>query len=215
MSWMEKSPPTNLLAVETARILEWNEVAGGGNHDYSPAKLDLQRELILEEAAEVIQAYDDKDRTNFLKEVLDLWVVSSYGAFLSDKKEYLKPFHQGRPASLKEAIDDIREVLGNPYSYTVSLSMVYKSRDLLEVVNADVVGALRAVNASNFSKFCRECDPDAVVEQLTEDYKGRYTGITWCKYSDLYIFKDERGKVLKGPYYTEVSLNKFLPSESL
>ena len=70
---------------EFDKVILWNEVALNGKHKYSPAAIERQYGLCLEEYKEFVEAVDAEDLVEVVDALCDLFVVTSYWCFLNGK----------------------------------------------------------------------------------------------------------------------------------
>ena len=63
---------------EFDKVILWNEVALNGKHNYSPAAIERQYGLCLEEYKEFVEAVNTKDLVEVVDALCDLFVVTSY-----------------------------------------------------------------------------------------------------------------------------------------
>jgi hypothetical protein len=73
-------------------VIKWNYVAGGGKHDFSNEKKDLQHSFVLEEFKEVCEAIEKQDKDEVISEFCDLVVVASYSDFLECLNENINKY---------------------------------------------------------------------------------------------------------------------------
>ena len=62
---------------EFNKVILWNEVALNGKHDCSPAAIERQYGLCLEEYKEFVEAVNTKDLVEVVDALCDLFVVTS------------------------------------------------------------------------------------------------------------------------------------------
>ncbi len=189
MAWFEKSYESDLEPYKKS-VEFFNKLAGKA---YDP---ESQLRLCREEAEEILEAYNEEDKAAFLKEVCDLFVVSCVGMDL--------------PSPLMNSLDTVVNSLALPLNQQESLEIAV---DILNVIDADIKGALTDVCSSNMSKFS-PYDPksldayDAHCHTLMES--GRYTGVNWELREGLVIWKDDNNKILKGLNYREADVSRFV-----
>ena len=70
---------------EFDKVILWNEVALNGKHNYSPAAIERQYGLCLEEYKEFVEAVNTGNLVEVVDALCDLFVVTSYWCFLNGK----------------------------------------------------------------------------------------------------------------------------------
>lgn len=198
------------------KVVEFNFIADNGILNRSPEKITLQKKLIQEEYEEVVEAYEKRDKVEFLKELCDLFVVTSYMLRITKPEEYER-----------EDTFILDNRFGAPpfYSAFNLISDMIYIEDWRSVIKA-VIGILRCVDAkerealylvndNNFSKFCWYQDSqedvyDHMAQAISTSSNGRYTNVSWYKVNNWVIFKDEDGKIMKPVGYLPVNLKTCL-----
>lgn len=193
-------------------VVTFNTVIDTVSFKEKKDKVALQQKLIEEEYDELIEAYALKDKGDFLKELCDLFVVSSYmlylintdwykdeAAFCADNGFGSPPFH-------------------TPLSFLGDMIIVKDWRTVVKIVvglltslDADVRKALQLVNQNNIDKFMLyEEDEDEVYNHMAnaieQSSDGRYTNVGWVLSNDYVVFTDSNGKVMKPIGYKKVNL---------
>jgi len=194
-------------------VADWNSVAYG-SHD---KPLDDQWALVEEEGKEVLEAFGAKDKAEFLKEMLDMFVVISYYRFLAYKevsydRETMGLYHNLQLFSVK----DLVEFLVNSIKVGDSIDALTATFAILSKLDADVEGAIKEVLRSNNSKFApyQAREEDSYDQQCKELEGERYKNVTWSLNGDKVVFKAGSGKVLKSPStYSPANVGKFINRE--
>lgn len=189
-------------------VARWNMIANGGSLNRSYEALMIQERLIEEEFNELVSEYG-KEKIDFLKELCDLFVVSSYMMYIKDEVDditFINDTKYGSP-SISGALGMLSDLILMKDWYGVVKCCV----GLLTTIDADTKKALSLVNQNNFSKFLRydELDVhiyDNVAHDIEANANGRYTNIIWSKVGNYVIFKDSTGKIMKPTNYKSVNL---------
>lgn len=189
-------------------VARWNMIANNGQMNRSYEALKIQERLIEEEFNELVNEYG-KEKIDFLKELCDLFVVSSYMMFLKDEVDditFINDTKYGSP-SISGALGTLSDLILMRDWYGVVKCCV----GLLTTIDADTKKALSLVNQNNFSKFVHydeesEVIYDHIIKEIESKSEGRYTDITWAKVGDYVVFKDGKGKIMKPTNYKSVNL---------
>ena len=197
-------------------VVDWNGVAYGTGHN---KPLDAQWALVEEEGlVEVPEAYTAKDKAEFLKEMIDLFVVASYYHHLKHGNIDFSFFWMSYSrelslAPLCELMDGLtREIRDCNIEDTLAFTFA-----ILSKLDADVEGAIEEVLRSNDSKFVGYSNLDEVAydsecKRLEEG--GRYKGVHWKAISGKVVFKSGEGKILKPLCsYSPADVSKFIKEE--
>lgn len=191
-------------------IIDWNATGRQGKHDFSEKTIDFQKKLVKDELDEMMEAFENKDATELLKEMCDVFVVASYWHFLTTGKKE-KPQVLMLPALYDiDYFTQIKydfETLESPYLVLQDIMI------LLNSFNADTTSALLEVIDSNYSKFpftSEIYNTDIECKRIEEEFKGRYKGVTVQTFNDHLIFKSDAGKILKPVTYRDADVKKFL-----
>lgn len=210
--WFLKDFPFDKYAEEVAL---WN-VIGYGYHDTSEVRINRQWQLVHEEGVvEFWEAFVEKDPKEFLDAVVDSFVVGTYLKFLEEGcTQDLKYINiQAINFSAMRDIGFIvnfmqRSITENSIENT--LVCVFA---LMHLVDADVIGAIKDVLKSNWSKYFlydprMEDSFDSWCKRI--EGEGRYQGVTWQKRDKYVVWFDENQKILKGPQFREPQLEQFI-----
>lgn len=175
-------------------------------------KINFQKVLIAEEFRELVEAYEERDKTNFLKELCDLFVVTSYMQYLEhgeciyEGSAFIN--NGGRVGTISSTFASLSD-----WIYLEDYLMVLKTViGLLNKLDVDDQKALSLVNENNFSKYpiysqlC-EGEYDAEVKEIELRGSGRYLGVNWCVSNCRVIFRDCFGKVMKPIGYKSVDVS--------
>lgn len=139
----------------------FNDIAGNLSN-VTHSSLVAQAKVVREEALELVEAVDEQDATNILKETTDCLVV------------------------------------------------IFGFMQMLEEQGYDVVGAWKQVNANNLSKFTPSYDI-AIASQ--ECFRSVEVAVDIERNDDynVYVLKDEQGKIRKPNGYTKPCVAMFTP----
>lgn len=225
---------------QAVRVVKWNEMARGKEHDYSNKAKENQFKLIREECEELFTAAKENDRIEMLDAICDMFVVSSYGVFLSqnavmgyDTALRRMSFREPQKADSSLSLLELEA-----YLYTdKNVSAIYQwSVKALCVFDANTRGGLLEVLDSNDSKFPRlvdlidaqraagivvdgSKDPIKVeAERLNKEHDGRYWGIYGTQIgvgenSELdgrVVFRDINNKIMKPLTFRPANLSSFV-----
>jgi Ni,Fe-hydrogenase I large subunit len=151
-----------------------------------------------------------------LKEVCDI-VVTAVQALDAITPSFLKWEHiQSRVNAV--LADHNTRLVTNGISNLIAMAIV-----TAEKTGYDLHGAMLEVNMSNMSKVVHIPTLEEsfgehwtlgvykLVNDLTKEYEGRYTGINYTKVGDYLLFRDDKLKVLKPKgFYKEPDLKQFM-----
>jgi hypothetical protein len=171
-------------------VVEWNQVC-----EDAPPNLENQWKLVVEEAAELYEAFDEGNHLSFFKELADLFVVSSYAAVIVYPATEALTHYQ----------DDIEYLLGK-LEDQIDEGNVLKTFDVvLQIMNSVNQEALEktmhAVLRSNWSKIFPETEAEQELKFAAVGYTNRYSGIYVQTKPDGCVLKDSNNKVLKPSSY--------------
>lgn len=201
------------------RVIEWNAVAGN-NYNLE----ELYRNLVKEEIKEIIEAAENKDGVEYVKELADCLVVGSYYALCQGMLEdELLTISQS-----DEMHDDVLQWLG--FTGLDSLPSIldkHKSDILLAfeylyfTCDADMSSVIHEVMDSNFSKFIEAGeaafayggDLSRVCKQIEEASGNRYENVTSQYCNGYIVFRDSKGKIVKPPCYRSAYVDKYVPKK--
>lgn len=214
--------PLKRLADE---IVAWNAAAGKfpGERAATLEELLNQEARVVEELKELIHAMAEKDLTETLDAVCDIFVTASYYLALAKNRQVsiescvLPPAEietiQAQLAELAQQADNLSErsieqMLDNPFivkSLEVSLALV---RDL----PVDFIGAQQAVNDNNASKYVAS---EAVAQESVAHYaaKGEEVVAHASSYlgESVYVLKrTSDDKIMKPVGFVSVELAPFI-----
>lgn len=192
------------------RVVKWNEITGREVHP------EMQWGWVLEEYDELTEAYNARNKVSFLKELCDLFVVTSYYIYLTNVDVYTNEdlFKAGATYN-NGSLDSSIQLLSDMIVLGDSVGIISIVVNILNKLDAEVESALSEVNSSNFSKFevfipgCEE-EYDNSAYAIEHGSKGRYTGVTWKLSNNYVIYVSGEGKILKGPDYIEANVSKYV-----
>ena len=209
-SWFTKQFPFSKYA---AKVVEWNHV-GYGNHDKS---IEAQFALIEEEGGtELSEAYKKQDKVAFLDAVIDTFVVATYYDFLvNERTTYDVDFMR----SVKQlgGITDLSYLVRQLQCHIAhggATGILHCTFAIMNIIDADVEGALEEVLRSNWSKFVQYSPRDDEyydIECARIMLEGRYKGVAWSLREGYTVFQDSAGKILKPSFsFSEPELEQFI-----
>jgi len=202
------------------RVIDWNKTAGT-SYD-NPKNITLYKKLVREEISEILQAFEKGDAVEYVKEIVDGLVVTSYYSLCCGMPE-----DELLDVSETDELSVSREFLG--YTTTYDLYNVFDKHgsdvllmleDFYFTTDADMASIAHEVMDSNFSKFMPVSvavsmyngDLSGVCKEIEESSKGRYKNITSQESNGYIIFRDEGGKIVKPPCYRKANVSQFVPS---
>lgn len=217
MNWFEKPKPATYYK-QAEEIFAWNAVAG------TTITLEQQGELVIEEAKELYQAILEQKAADVLKEACDLFVVTSfYWKILSYKEKILWPqSNQITNYSLKSLSDEILYYTESEERVLACSTLLGLAIDVLNLIDADSVGALECVNTNNWSKFVfsplrpmTHEEIKAEAEAIENKSAGRYKGVQGFQRNEFILWKDNKNKILKPTWHSPVDLSVFVDEKWL
>lgn len=213
-------------------VVNWNLIARNGVHDFSESTDSFQLELVVEEANELFEAYEKADKVMALDGLCDIFVTAAYKTFLEKGDKNWKPeIIISMPSA---SIDYAKQLKYSLYGLKEGRAVLNDVCALLYQFDGFVTGALSEVLASNDSKFPKvSVDPQNGVEGVCvptegnpeyhtpEDMcswierksKGRYTGVGYIIVGEgndrRYVFKSDKGKIVKPATFFEPNLSQY------
>lgn len=209
------------------RVVQWNAIARGGVHVFSEEVEDFQLTLVQEEAEELVEAYEEGDKVKALDALCDVFVTAAYLAFLQgqDKNwkakivisvpsasiDYARQLHYSWEA-LKNGRAALNDVCALLYQFdgcvTKALEEVLSSNDS-KFPNVHTIQGIDVFYDSNGN----ETDPEVECRQIERRSEGRYTGVTYTIVGEgderSFIFKSDKGKIVKPSSFWEPNLEQF------
>jgi len=201
---------------QAQKIKDWNIIANSGKMNISMQALELQGDLVQEEGKEVFAAYSEKDLEGFVKELCDLFVVTSYMTYLeyAFKDDVVKEDDlftltlQEGDRTPSKMLSNLSEALENNWGAAILNNTI----GLLAALEGDGKSNLDKVIDNNYSKFVKIKNNegaaiyDLTCVQLEAASKGRYINIKWEIVGDYIVYKDSKGKILKPLNFKELVL---------
>lgn len=210
------------------RVIAWNATARNGQHDFSQEAQDFQLSLVLEEFEgedELMDGYNTRNKAMVLDALCDVFVTAAYLQFQQangnvDRLVLPTPdpnfdyvFSLSTSIKgLKSGEEAVRSVSALLYMFdgnsTKGLTEVLNSNDskFPEVVNKDGMKLFYDVNGY-------EVDPEVECRQIEARNAGRYTGVSYIIVQDngveRFIFKSDKGKIVKPSSFFEPDLQKY------
>lgn len=209
-------------------VVEWNATARKGVHDFSQEAMDFQLSLVQEEVEgenELLEGYENVNKVMVLDGLCDTFVTASY-LYFQERKGDAGDIIIPVPSA---SIDYLTQL-------QYSLKGLKSGREILKDVCAllyqfdgCVTKALTEVLASNDSKFPKvftlsgmdifydhngnETDPEVECRQIEQRSEGRYTGVNYIIVGEgnerRFIFKSDKGKIVKPSSFFEPNLAKY------
>lgn len=207
------------------QVLLFNTLAGNDKRPYGVAK-PHQEKLCQEEWEETLKAFEEKDAVEFLDGIIDSMVVEVYHYYLNSSEGELLDVETVCDASY--TFNDLKEQRQETFEGGYFLgALELFCNTLKDGYQVDIEGAMKEVMDSNMSKFVpedfAEIFPSSyhfnewvtyLAQHIYTENKGRYTGIyaelVKTEHGNYYVFKDDNGKVMKGPLYRKPDLKPFV-----
>lgn len=210
------------------RVVSWNATARNGEHDFSTKAKDFQLSLVLEEYEgedELLDGYNTLNKAMVLDALCDVFVTASYLYYQQA---------EGKVDSVIIPVPDTN--FDYVFSLSNSIKGTYSGKDavmnacaLLYMFDGNSTKGLIEVLNSNDSKFPEvvnkdgvklfydrhgyEVDPDVECRQIEARNAGRYTGVSYIIVQDngveRFIFKSDKGKIVKPSSFFEPDLEKY------
>lgn len=137
--------------------------------------LKVYGKLIKEEASELRDAIDDKDRVEFLDAVVDTMIVGCYYCILEEGSDYSQLRLHSEEGTLEENVRDfLCEVYENDYR-----KLYFLACDIFFKLDIDHEKAIDIVLASNMSKFPEVWDIVFHLKLVTGTYPEPEDAIEW------------------------------------
>lgn len=220
---MQKPEETLSFQEEADRVLKWNLMARGGNDEFTEEDYDLALDLVKEEAKELLEEHENRNRVGFLKELIDYFVVSCHLLAVFNRLSHL-------PYSANIKTFDVASIEGDIDALSIEnvddILNIEVACSILSQVHANVKPAMNEVLSSNESKFPTQqqlCDAydtkdwhEAVEKEclrIEKESNGRYTGVSATYYGDFggyFVFKDSNGKIMKPITYKPADVSPFV-----
>lgn len=191
------------------QIVEWNSVAG------SSATLEQQAKLVIEEAKELVQAYENEDPVEFLKEACDSIFTGAFYRHLSGYNPAMYDLYVVGPIGLF-----VKQIKRRLETVTVTDTqgidaLVHYGIAILASISADAKGAIQEVIDSNYSKFHKAAAINNSftkdeAKRIEESSNGRYKGVKPITNNGYIIWKDSENKVMKWSGYIPADVSKFI-----
>lgn len=205
------------------QVLLFNQLAG---NDKRPRDVALahQKELCEEEWKETLEAFEKRDAVEFLDGIIDSLVVESYHTTLLRGEESAGLYYEddiNKNSITWSELKDNRKIEYGCIGWLEEFCNTLK-----DTYQVDIEGAMQEVMRSNMSKFFPKetfdrINPWTITTYLSDicswimnNSKGRYTGVraglVETEDSAYYVFKDDKGKVMKGPLFSKPDLKPFV-----
>lgn len=211
------------------RVVEWNAIARNGEHDFSEEAKAFQLTLVNEEFSgkdELVDGYNTLNKEMVLDALCDIFVTSAYLYFQECEGNVLSQIEIAAPSSSIDYFNQLKysiEGLGSGRETVKDVcALLYQfdgcvTKALDEVLNS---------NDSKFPKFGHGLDGEPVFyvnglpvsaqqecKDIEERSDGRYTGVTYSVVGEgddkKFIFKSDKGKIVKPCSFFEPNLSKF------
>lgn len=191
------------------RVIQWNDVAGKLKTSYSAEDINMQKERVLEEINETLDAIEKNDFIETKDGICDIFVTAAYLDFMINYKDstFYKRYKKTtstmyKPEYLVPAINKIKQAMEID-SYD---KMAYYIFRMCESINCDIKKDLQLVLDNNDKKFLTNLDE---VNGTIQYYQQQ--GIeAMYRYSEQYqkyaILRKSDNKVLKPKGFDRVEL---------
>lgn len=211
-------------------VINWNKAKLNGEHDYSDDAYELQQKLTHDEYLEVLEAIDSGDKTEIIKELVDVVVTASYGMFLTGVTLFKpNPFCNNTLTTMESFSENYQDgfSLGFSVFYQWAISELEKIGSYGEIADGillanwtkipTVEDFVQGIVATSWTLDRFDSDPFscplevAIQEQiLAIESGGRYNNVTGQVVSvnaqDRVVFKDGNGKLLKPCTFKEFKI---------
>lgn len=211
-------------------VVDWNATARNGQHDFSEKAMDFQLSLVEEEIEgkdELLDGYKKLDKVMVLDGLCDVFVTASYLYFQEQGDKDWNPHIEIKMPL--ESIDYLGQLQYSLKSLESGKAILKDVCALLYQFDGCVTKALDEVLASNDSKFPKvftlkdmdifydhngnETDPEVECRQIERRSEGRYTGVSYIIVGEgeerRFIFKSDKGKIVKPASFFEPDLAKY------
>lgn len=210
------------------RVVAWNATARNGQHDFSQEAKDFQLSLVLEEYEgedELLDGYKTSNKAMVLDALCDVFVTASYfyyqqkGGDVSELKFHAPDANFDYVFSLECALKGTH----NGYEALLSAcSLLYmfdgnSTKGLIEVLDSNDSKFPEVITKDGMKVFYDvngyEVDPEVECRQIETRNAGRYTGVSYIIINDngteRFIFKSDKGKIVKPSSFFEPDLEKY------
>lgn len=203
------------------QVLLFNKLAGNDKREHDVA-LAHQIELCEEEWKETLEAFEKRDAVEFLDGIVDSLVVKGYLQAMCDGQFSVLDIFAVSDHCLSWG-----EYLKHSEKFDVGI-LEHFCNTLKDKYQVDIEGAMEEVMRSNMSKFLKACPVkvsdaarvyiqsclDKISKGIEDKNEGRYTGVyaelVETEDSAYYVFKDDKGKVMKGSLFSKPDLKPFV-----
>lgn len=172
--------------------------------------IELQEKLIIKEGKEVFKAYESGVLIDFVKELCDLFVVTSYMCYLKanmrgtqlDTKKTFSLTLQERDRLPTHMLHELEIAVANQWH----ASIINNVLGLLTSLKVNSRAIMNYVIDNNFDKFEEifkgtlpsALHLDETCGKIEEKSTGRYAGVYWEIVEDSFIvYRSSTGKILK------------------
>lgn len=212
MAWfIDKTSDQKFFKNAALDVIRWNWTANQGNHEFTPERCEAQWNLVEEEFKELKEAFEKKDKAEFLKEMCDLFVVLSYYCYLSTSgdEDGLSPLLETEfVENVDRGLDQIEEAFKRGY---ILIGFDYVC-NMISVLHADWREALTSVLVNNWCKYLTvplldalSITPEQMAAAIETNSGGRYKNVVPVVFGGCVIFRDGNGKMMKPTTYQPVS----------
>lgn len=199
LSFMNK--PTDFFKY-VDEVIQWNSTALGGTHDFSPAKIALQKTFVEEEYKELKDAIESQDKQEVADALADLIVTAGYWMYLKDPHLISNSCRLLNFSMGANYVKMIGYAINNDDAWTVLQHTIA----LFMQVDCLVDKTMKEVLESNWSKFAsvegfsnEQKDAFSQTMSAAIEKNGRYTGVSATEVNGKLVFKSGKGKLLKCP----------------
>jgi hypothetical protein len=195
-------------------VLSWNDFAG--NNINNKKLIELYEDLVREESKEIFDSLKDNDAVEFIDGVSDSLVVGSFLKALIYDENYENHSTSTEKGDLNQLISKLETLVVDPKGNINEIILILEI--MSNSVEVNLVDCCEEVMISNWSKFPLITDVNPENETTFIENQGRYSGIVFeikldSSNEKRYIFKNNKGKIVKPSTFQEPRLKDFL-SES-
>lgn len=210
------------------RVVSWNATARNGQHDFSQEAKDFQLSLVLEEFEgedELMDGYNGSNKSMVLDALCDVFVTASY-LYFQQQSGNVDSVVIKNPDPNADYVFSLQNSIKGTYSGKDAVinacSLLYmfdgnSTKGLTEVLNSNDSKFPEVINKDGMKMFLdtegNEVDPEEECRNIEERNAGRYTGVSYIIVQDngveRFIFKSDKGKIVKPSSFFEPDLEKF------
>lgn len=210
------------------RVVAWNATARNGQHDFSEVAQAFQLSLVLEEFEgenELMDGYNTQNKAMVLDALCDVFVTASYLHYQQAEgkvNNVVIPVPDTNFDYVFSLSNSIKGTYSGKDAVMNACALLYmfdgnSTKGLIEVLNSNDSKFPEVVNKDGMKLFYDvngyEVDPEVECRQIEARNAGRYTGVSYIIVQDngveRFIFKSDKGKIVKPSSFFEPDLEKY------